>query len=167
MISTFQKKGLGWGFRGFCLNDLIAGGIHRCFDLGLGCFLWVVENVGQAIEVGNAVDVNDAFFFGEKAGQGVGATAANEAFDFEESFLADNGEAGSGEGLLERCFCHLGWIEFDGDRFWSDFKDLGSVDFVDSGLGLRGDLFFVQSAREKDQLFFGRKASAEAKEDGG
>ena len=70
--------------------------------------------------MGNAVDVNDTFFLGEEAGENVGATAADEASDFEESFLAGDGEAGSGEGLCEGRFCHLSGIEFDGDGLRSD-----------------------------------------------
>lgn len=83
-------------------------------------FLGVERNIGLSVEMGNAVDVNDTFFLGEKAGENVGATAADEASDFEESFLAGDGEAGSGEGFFEGRFCHLGGIEFDGDGLWSD-----------------------------------------------
>ena len=115
--------------------------------------------------MGNAVDVNDTFFLGEKAGENVGATAADEASDFEESFLAGDGEAGSGEVFFEGHFCHLGGIEFDGDGLWSDSEDLGTVDFIDDGLNLSRDALFAQSAREQDEAFFGGEASAEASED--
>ena len=108
------------GYRGEWLKNLIAGFIHRCFNLGLAGFLRVERNIGLSVEVRYAVDVNHTFLLSEEAGENVGAAAADEAFDFEESFLAGNSRAGSGEGLFEGRFCHLGRIEFDGDGLWSD-----------------------------------------------
>ena len=86
----------------------------------MGGFLGVERNIGLSVEMGNAVDVNDTFFLGEKAGENVGTAAADEAFDFEERFLAGDGQAASGEGLFESRLCHLGGIEFDGDGLWSN-----------------------------------------------
>ena len=67
----------------------------------MGGFLGVERNIGLSVVMGNAVDVNDTFFLGEKAGENVGTAAADEAFDFEERFLAGDGQAGS--TLWHRC----------------------------------------------------------------
>ena len=120
MFQPSRKKGSGFGFRGEWLKNLEAGFIHRCFDLGLTGFLGVERNLGLSVEMRDAIDVNDTFLLSEEAGESVGAAAADETFDFEESFLAGDSEAGSGEGLFEGRFCHLGGIELDGDGLWSD-----------------------------------------------
>jgi hypothetical protein len=110
--------------------------------------------------MGNPVDVNDAFLFSEEAGENVGTAAADEAFDFEESFLAGDVEAGSGEGLFEGRLGYLGGIEFDGDGLWSDLKDLGSLNPINNGLDLRRDILLAQSACEQNETLFGGEASA-------
>ena len=111
-------------------------------------FLGVERNIGLSVEVRDAVDVNDTFLLSEEAGENGGAAAADDSFNFEESFLAGDSRAGSGEGLFEGLFCHLGGIEFDGDGLWSDLEDLGSFYRIESGLDLSRDVLFVQPVRE-------------------
>ena len=110
--------------------------------------LGVERNIGLSVEVRDAVDVNDTFLLSEEAGENGGAAAAEESFNFEESFLAGDSMAASGESLFEGLFCHHGGIEFDGDGLWSDLEDLGSFYRIESGLDLSRDAHFVQPVRE-------------------